>query len=609
MDGMNARRLLPVLFGTLWLGMPRGPTVAQAVAASADTVSGVHFSHEHGLYDTPFTLTLSCDTPGATMRYTMDGQRPTETDGLLYTAPIPLGTTTCVRAAAFKPGWSASPVGTRTFVFLADVVRQPSQPPGFPETWGAALADYEMDPAVVDSLAPEQLAQALQAVPTMSIVMDAEDLFGAAGMYTNWNRSGDAWERPCSVELIWPEGGAGFQVDCGIRIYGGAGRREPKKSFRLKFTRAYGPGALHYPLFGAAAADHFDQLVLRAGFNDAYTFVLGADHAQYLRDEFVRRLQLALGHPSPHGTFVHLYLNGLYWGLYNPTERPEASFAATYYGGDKDNWDALNAGWPVGDSTTVTWDAMLHLVRQGMMSNANYQRLQGNDPNGKRNSQVANYLDLDNYIDYLLVNFFVGNRDWPLRNWYAAMNRVEPDGWKSFSWDAEHTMGIDSSLTANVTDVSDGLGEPYAWLRPNPDFCLRFADRICRAFSPGGPLCVESTQPEFDRRHPERNRPAALYAALADAIEVGTLGGYQGYAALWGRRLAPRARLDPEYLSVAAPRGCARPVAICRSLSRPRSALFPDRRGTAVPRHGLLSQPIDHDGCARGDGLLHHGRP
>ena len=270
-------------------------------AAPIDLVAGPRFSHEHGLYNAPLTLTLSCDTPGATIRYTTDGHPPAETSGLTYTAPIVIQTTTCVRAAAFKPGCLASQVQTCTFIFPADVERQPSKPPGFPAVWGSALADYEIDPEVLGELAPGQLAQALRSLPTMSVVMDANELFGAAGIYVNWSRSGDAWERPCSVEWMGPEGSDGFQVNCGIRIHGGDGRREPKKSFRLQFTSVYGPGKLKYPLFGPRAADQFDQLVLRGGFNDAYAFVLGSEHAQFIRDEFVRRLQLALGHPSATG--------------------------------------------------------------------------------------------------------------------------------------------------------------------------------------------------------------------------------------------------------------------------------------------------------------------
>ena len=200
-------------------------------------VAGPRFSHEHGLYDGPFTLTLSCDTPGAVIRYTTDGRPPVDTSRQVYTAPIVIPKTTCIRAAAFKPGCRPSRVETRTFIFTNDVQRQPSSPSGFPATWGSTPADYEMDPEIVNSLVRQQLAQALQSLPTMSIVMDVEDLFGAKGIYTNWGSSGDAWERPGSVELIQPDGSEGFQVNCGIRIYGGVGRREAKKSFRLQFTR------------------------------------------------------------------------------------------------------------------------------------------------------------------------------------------------------------------------------------------------------------------------------------------------------------------------------------------------------------------------------------
>jgi hypothetical protein len=488
-------------------------------SATVAVVARPRFSHEHGWYDQPFLLVLSCDTPGALIRYTTDGRSPTETSGQVYTAPIAIPTTTCVRAAAFREGRLPSQVETRTFIFPAEVARQPVDPLGFPARWGTDLADYEMDPEIVDSLADGELAQALRSLPALSLVMDGNDLFGADGIYTNWSHNGDDWERPGSVELLWPDGRAGFQVDCGIRIYGGAGRREAKKSFRLKFTSDYGPTALRYPLFGAQATDHFDQLVLRAGFNDSYAFAFAGDRAQYIRDEFARRLQLALGAPSAHGTFVHLYINGLYWGLYNPVERPESSFAASYFGGDKDDWDALNSGRPIGDSSAAGWNAMLNLVRQGMASNVNYQHLQGHSADGTRDLQYVDYLDLDNYIDYLLVNFFAGNWDWPNRNWYAALNRVASTGWKSFSWDAEHIMGIDSAVTMDVTSLASGICEPYAALRNNPEFCLRFADRIHRAFFPDGPLSVDPLGPQWDPTHPERNRPAALYAELADGIE------------------------------------------------------------------------------------------
>jgi len=119
----------------------------------------------------------------------------------------------------------------------------------------------------------------------------------------------------------------------------------------------------------------------------------------------------------------------------------------------------------------------------------------------------------------MLLNIFVGNKDWPVHNWYAAMNRVESSGWKWFTWDAEWVVGMNSGVNDNITGVNTYLCEPYARLRANPEFCLRFADRAYQVFFNGGPFYVDAANPRWDPSHPERNRPAALYAELASGIE------------------------------------------------------------------------------------------
>ncbi len=499
------------------------------ITGALDVVAKPQFSYERGLYDHPFSLELSCDTIGVTLRYTLDGTAPTATSGYVYTGPIDVTTTSYIRAAGFRAGWMASDVVTHTYIFPQDVVSQPDTPAGFPNRWGSQTADYEMDPQIVEDVDyGPYIPAALASLPTMSLVVSTDDLFGSNGIYTNWDSSGDAWERPASVELIYPDGSEGMHVNCGIRIYGGVGRREAKKSFRLNFTRQYGPTKLRYSLFGDDAVDEFDQIILRANFNDAYTW--GGNRSQYIRDEFVRRLQWSMGHPAPHGNFVHLYINGLYWGLYNPAERPEASFAASYFGGDKEDWDALNSARPIGDSSTTTWNALLSFVRQGIETNEIYQRLQGNNPDGTRNPDYVDYLDIENYIAYMILNLYVGNADWPGHNWYAAMNRVETSGWKCFSWDAEWVVNMNSSLSVNRTSVNNSLCEPYARLRDYIEFRMAFADQAQKYFFNNGPLYVDPDNPQWDPSNPDRNRPAAIYAELADEIELAMLGE----SARWG---------------------------------------------------------------------------
>ncbi|MHC4642744.1 MAG: FN3 associated domain-containing protein, partial [Planctomycetota bacterium] len=508
------------------------------ISGAVGRVSDIWVSTEGTFYTGPpdwhIPLTLSTATDGAEIRYTLDGTRPTMTHGFtfdpLIDTPLEIDRTTILRAVGVKPGWLDSRVETNTYIFLNDVIHQPAYPSDFPRLWGDTGADYEMDPCIVsDPLYAGTIKNDLKSIPTMSLVMDLNDLFDpATGIYSNPYGEGLAWERPGSVELINPDGSEGFQVNCGVRIYGGVGRREKKKTLRLLFKSIYGPNKLRYPLFGEDAADEFDTIILRANFNDAY--VWGGAASQYIRDEYVRQLQLALGNPSPHGTFVHLYINGLYWGLYNPVERPESSFSATYFGGDKEDWDALNSGSPTGESSTDTWYAMLNLVRQGLTTNEAYQRLQGNNPDGTPHPVYVDYLDVDNYIDYMFINFYTGNRDWPGHNWYAAMNRVEPTGWKSFSWDAEWVIGMNSGLYEDRTGVNNSICEPYAYIRQNAEFCMLFADHAHRALFNGGHLYVDLDNPDWDKDHPERNRPAALYAQLAEIIERAMVGE----SARWG---------------------------------------------------------------------------
>ncbi|MHC4735243.1 MAG: chitobiase/beta-hexosaminidase C-terminal domain-containing protein [Planctomycetota bacterium] len=481
-------------------------------------VGEVWFSKKRGFYGTAFQLNLYTGSNDAVIRYTIDGSQPTITQGNTYSSPIDINKTTVVRAVAVKPGWLDSAVETHTYIFLNNVIYQTSNPSGFPSSWGGTAADYEMDPEVVNAHLGT-ITDDLKSIPTMSLVTHVDDMFGPGGIYSNPGGTGFTWEKPGSIELIYPSGSEGFQVDCGVRIYGGAFRGmglTRKKTFRLLFKGIYGPTKLRYPLFGGDAVDEFDTIILRGGANDAWNNWGDAD-TQYIVDEFMRRTQLALGHPSGHGTFVHLYVNGLYWGLYNPVERPQSSFAANYFGGPKEEWDTNNSGNPCGESSTATWNAMFNLVGQGLTSTENYQKIQGNNPDGTNNPAYDDLLDVDNYIGYMFSNFWGGTGDWPGHNYYAGCRRPpNATGFKFFNWDSEGAIIIWSSLTANRTGVNNGAGGPYAALRQNSEFCLLFADHAHRYMLNNGPA---TSGPSYAR-----------YKELADEVERAIVGE----SARWG---------------------------------------------------------------------------
>jgi len=63
--------------------------------------------------------------------------------------------------------------------------------------------------------------------------------------------------------------------------------------------------------------------------------------------------------PQSH---VHLYINGLYWGLFHTIERIEASSMAAKYGGEEEEWDIVKAsrrdGMQVVDGNLESWAAL-----------------------------------------------------------------------------------------------------------------------------------------------------------------------------------------------------------------------------------------------------------
>ena len=144
-------------------GAPNGETLAGKVAKLA-------FSQAHGFYGEPFELSITSQTPGATVRYTTDGSVPTENSGELLNDALTIGETTVIRAAAFKPGHKPTKVVTRTYLFLKDVVRQSPDglpPAGFHFEWGPNRVDYGMDQRVVnDERYRDKIFEGLRSLPS-----------------------------------------------------------------------------------------------------------------------------------------------------------------------------------------------------------------------------------------------------------------------------------------------------------------------------------------------------------------------------------------------------------------------------------------------------------
>jgi len=486
------------------------PGSANSQVVLADFVEDLRFSVERGIYDEAQTLEITTATPDATILYTLDGSEPGVGSGEVYDGPIviagtPSRATVTLKAVAVRDGFLPSGVETHSYVFPVHVLTQPNNPAGFPTRWGAAPAvDYEVDPQIVnDERYTDLLLEGLVDLPTVSIVATIADIFGSRGIYSNSTGEGVAWERPCSAELIHPDGSDGFQIDCGVRILGGASRdpsKSPKHSFRLLFKGDYGPTRLRYDLFGDSDVDSFDTLVLRANYNNSWIHWDSGQRGRgmMVRDQWLKDCLRDMGQETTHGSFVNLYVNGLYWGVYNLVERPSAPFAADHMGGEKEEYDALNSGQAV-DGDLRAWNSMLSAVRGVGSDNARFLALR-------------DHLDVDNLIDYMIANYYGANHDWDNHNWYSARRRIDGGQWRFFSWDAERILeGISDNRTnerqsGKPTDV-------HHTLRANQEYRVAFGDRVHRHLFGSGSLTPDAATARFLARTDEVDRAAVSESA------------------------------------------------------------------------------------------------
>jgi hypothetical protein len=440
--------LLLLLLGTvIWLEPP------------PDTPLLVTLSHPPGSYQEPLLLRLTAADPAATIWYTLDGRPPVPGESRRYDGPLPLKADTGVvlRAVAVIAAGETSPEAVGTFLI------------GF-------------DPAL----------------PVLSLIIAPEDFDDPeTGIYANPAERGRTWERPVIVAL--EDDGGGFQLPAGLRIHGGSSRELDKKSFRLYFRREYGERALTYPLF-TAQPERFDRLVLHAGGQD--TSVFGFPGWTLMRNALVSALSQQTAAPGMRDRPVFLVINGKPWGIYFVRERLDERFLESRY--DIPDSDILDSPERIdvmdngvaGDRRH--WDNLMQFVRTHDLTDpAHY-------------AYVQTQLDIDNLIDYTILQLYVGNFDWPEGNINQFRARSQGGRWFWLPWDTDQTMGfppgynnvelnrIGRALVADITaETTGGQTLLLRKLLAQPLFFDQFMQRA--AWLLNEPLSPETTRAAVDQ--------------------------------------------------------------------------------------------------------------
>ena len=553
-------------------------TIITLLMAATTALAQPRFSKPHGLF-TGGSFTVSIE--GDNVRYTTDGSTPTAAS-MAYAGPLLIDKTTVLRAVEVV-GDSLSPVATASYLFTSSVLRQPDYPEGYPDTWGkytqiwgTAKADYGMDPEMTGSplLAPK-IVQGLQELPVLSIVTDRDNLFshvpdettGGIYIFTGppvGDATGHGWTRPASIELIGGPQQHDLSATCGLRLHGGHGRlaeKNPKHSLRLVFKEQYGPKTLQYPVFGSGEPAKFDQLVLRCHFGNSWQHWSEGNRqkAQYTRDVWARRMQRRISGLSANALYVHLFLNGMYWGIYNIAERIDEQFGKDHLGGKKSDIDVVKVEEDGGNHIEAAegnldaWNRMVNAAA-GVAAGKPLQRLDS-------------LLDVDAFIDYMLINQYGGNTDWDHHNWYAIRRRGEDSrGFRFLCWDTEI---IFENVGENVLAVNNGNASPtgiFNHLLRNADFVRRYQHRATELLSSDGLLGEQSVVEVWD----------SLYNTIATALyaEAARWGDYRRDVHPWQSRgklytvdehyMAERQRLLTDYF----PQRTARVLTDVNSLVR-----------------------------------------
>ena len=512
-------------------------------ANNFDSVLGdTTFEIGRGCYSTSFTETITSTDPGTTIIYTTDGSVPSLGNGTQVAAPdaftpvqatVPITTTTILRAIATRTNALPTNVDTQTYLFTADVLTQNGTglptPPNSTSIW-----DYEMDPNIINDPRYPNIDDDLKTLSTLSISLPADDMWGTNGIYANPRESGSAWERACSVEYLLPDGTSGFQQDAGIRIQGAGSRFRDlgKKSLRISFRSEYGKSKLNYKLFGNRGADKLDNIVLRGSYFDSWTVhtsgigteYIGRRNSMLLRDELGRQTHQAMGaYPVVQGNWAHVYFNGMYWGVYNLHERIDEHFAEDRFGGDDSEYDVLKQR-PRGQSngsppevvtgSLTAWNTLLTTLNGNIASQSVYD-------------SVRQQLDVDSFADYLILNFWGANLDWPHNNWYAVKHKASNGPFTFISWDIESFIFRTNEVGQLNTTVNNSPGIIWSRLRLNEEFMTYFHDRVYKhCFNEGALTSSENIlrfQKITDDIRPAMNAESARWGDTREEPPMNTI--------------------------------------------------------------------------------------
>lgn len=366
--------------------------------AQNDTVL---FSVKGGFYDTVFALQLSNINPQNHIRYTTNGNRPTA-QSPIYEDVMTLDATM----------WSQSNIYT-----INNTI--PSQfylPNGIKRGIVIRAAAFdENDSCVSQVVSNSYFIRALECdlhdMPVLSIMADSLSLFDyETGIFVpginydpadsthtgNFKMRGDEWERPINMEF-YEHDNTGINQVCGLRTHGNASRWFQQKGLKLFAREAYGKKHFLFRFFKDSPIVKYKNFCLHPYRCSNWLQMGGTD---YLSQKVAGKLNIdALSVRQ-----VVLFVNGEYWGVYTLEEAADEHYLKEHYNANLDSI-AIIKYWGVPNYGDIDeWRSFY-----SFMSNADLTQPEDS-------AYAYSHMDVPCFIDYILLETFTANLDWPGNN-------------------------------------------------------------------------------------------------------------------------------------------------------------------------------------------------
>ncbi|MFH0733790.1 MAG: CotH kinase family protein [bacterium] len=440
------------------------------------------FSLESGFYTGMPVLQLSCSVEGAKVYYTVDGNIP-NVNSTVFQNDLHLASTLVVKAVAIKEGFIKSKVITNTYF-----INETSDLPIF--SISTNPDNFFSDTSGIYVIGTNGITALCSTGPR------------------NWNQD---WERPITIEFFEQNKERVFNVETGVKIYGGCTRLYPQKSLAFYFRDEYGYGKLNYRLFPDLKITEYNNFTLRSSGQDWWRTMF--------RDAFVHTLirQNTNVDAQAYRPTV-MFLNGDYWGIHNLREKLNEHYIEEHFQVAEDNLDLIeySKGITANNGDKVAYDNMIaYFTNNNLADEAKY-------------NYINSIVDLDEFIDYQICQIYGANADWPGSNtklWHARDNSVK---WRFMIYDMDFTFGgngngqFDSNTLLLATDSISTTYPSPTWatlmlrkLLKNTnfrnEFIQRFAARINTTFEPSYVISVidsikamiENEMPKHKLRWPQ----------------------------------------------------------------------------------------------------------